>query len=170
MKNTTKKLTKGAALLLAASMAAAMPAAAKTITSGKSYAKAKTVKKGKTTIKQKAGKRGYVKFTATATKTYKFKINNLRCTGSFQNVYANSHLSSGGEYQYLSFKQNKKKTSTLWLTTTRNWNASSNKKKTYTTNLPSRTASVKLYKGQVVTVYVYAASSGKTVYYDLTIK
>lgn len=170
MKNTTKKMTKGAALLLAASMMAAMPAAAKTVSSGKTYAKAKAVKAGKTTIKQKSGKRGYVKFTATASKTFKFTLNNLRCTGDFQNVYANANFTSGGEWKTLTTKQNKKKTTTLWLTTARNWANTTNKKVTYSTNIPSRTASFRLAKGQTVVLYLYGAASGKTFYYDLKIK
>ncbi|MDO4632938.1 MAG: hypothetical protein Q4B01_03675 [Eubacteriales bacterium] len=166
MNNKVKKVL---VLLLAMVMLLSIPVSAASVNGGKSYNKAKKVGRGTTVVTQKAGTASYVKFKAPKTKKYKFTISSLRCGGSFQNVYANAHFATGGEYNYVTFKQNGNTTTTLFLTTTRNYNSSRKTGTTNITSLPKRTASFRLAKGQTVVMRLYAAASGSPVRYNLKI-
>ena len=158
-----RKFTKVFALLLAMVMVLALPveaSAAAKVTAVTKETKAKAVKKGKTVVTlpkatKKSSTYSYVKFKAPATKTYKITLGNLRKRGrssASDILAAHSSLYKNGYYglDRVTIKLNKKKT-------------------TANTFLPSRTASVKLKKGE--TLYIGMGNIERTkLCLDLTIK
>lgn len=164
-----RKFAKVFALLLAMVMVFALPleaSAASKVTAVTRDSKAKGVKRGTTVVTlPKATKKGstysYVKFKAPATKTYKITLSNLRKSGKSSDsdiLAAHSSLYKRNSWglSSVNIKLNGKKTSVMYLCSTYSWSIdraySSNKKITASTFLPSRTAAVKLKKGE--TLYI----------------
>ena len=121
--------------------------------------KATKVKKGTTNLTFKKGQ-GYVKFTATKTKTYRFTFSNVTSgSGSSAFVEVQRPEARSPQYSYMTKVRTKGgKTTTLWLS--QNGYKYTSGKLLYR-NLPSRTATIKLKKGQKVYFYFYS-STGKT--------
>ena len=179
-----RKFTKVFALLLAMVMVLALPveaSAAAKVTAVTKETKAKAVKKGKTVVTlpkatKKSSTYSYVKFKAPATKTYKITLGNLRKRGrsSASDILAtHSSLYKNGYYglDRVTIKLNKKKTDVMYICSAYSWSISKSytKKITANTFLPSRTASVKLKKGE--TLYIGMGNIERTkLCLDLTIK
>lgn len=178
MNGKTKKLF---ALFLALTVAAtlALPSAAfaatKTVkgcdfqTSTKvAKKKATTVKKGTTKLNVKKGQ-GYVKFKATKTKKYSFTFSKVTSKGFSSNAFVEVQSASKNypsSITFLDVKTKGGKTNTLWLTAN---GYSPSGTGTYKT-LPSRTAKVKLKKGQWVYFYIYNGANGNKTSMQLKIK
>lgn len=176
-----RKFTKIMVLLLAMVLMFSLPieaAAAGKVTAGTSFKKAKTVKSGKTVVttpKDSGQIVSYLKFKAPATKTYKITINNLRKYGkkssqTIESIFINfNSLEKDGRINYLKFKQNEKKSyETLWICSQESWKYGKTKKIKAGTFIPSRTAGIRLKKGQ--TIYIVAGNKNYKRCYDLTIK
>lgn len=139
------------------------------------WKKAPAVKTGKTTVTMKVGD-GMVKFVAPKTKTYKITVSNYvdlkdkkgRLNGHFNICEVKGNPKS----QYLSsmqFKTQGGKADTL-KAANKIWIGDRKEKKvTSYSYLPSRTATVKLKKGQPIYIYGWFVQSEK-VRYTLTIK
>lgn len=159
--------------------------AAKNVTTNYNYKKAPAVKVGTTTVTAKPYKSanykkknvtavGFVKFTVPKAGTYQFTVSKVAIKGD-STSYANGAVtfytgvgSSSSVYpkSYLKVKTQGGKTSTLWVcSSTSSYYTPS--KVTAATFLTSRTATVKLKKGQVVYIDF---NNGKTNTYSLTIK
>ena len=129
--------------------------------------KATTVKKGTTTLKLSS--RGYVKFKATATKTYSFKFSGMTGPMAINNGFAYILLpeykkySKKYDFEKLQFSTAGGKTDTAWYSAKKY----ADTKKTTGAFLATRTCKVKLKKGQYVYLYLCFASNGKI---NLTIK
>ena len=179
-----RKFTKVFALLLAMVMVLALPveaSAAAKVTAVTKETKAKAVKKGKTVVTlpkatKKSSTYSYVKFKAPATKTYKITLGNLRKSGrssASDILAAHSSLYKNDYYglDRVTIKLNKKKTDVMYICSAYSWSISKRytKKITASTFLPSRTASVKLKKGE--TLYIGMGNIERTkLCLDLTIK
>lgn len=169
-------------MLLTMVMMFALPleaSAASKVTAATTEKKAKTVKKGTTvvTVPKSSKSFGYIKFKAPSTKTYKFTLKNIRRYGKkssgdiiHTSVDFTTKDSYGGK-KYLSFKQNGSNEYSLWLCSQKSWkiNKPYTKKVTSSTSYPTRTASIRLKKGQTVYLSFCNVSDFK-VSYDLTIK
>lgn len=172
IKKSTKLVCLGLVVALALSVftpsAAIEAQAAKKVTANYNYKKAPAIKTGTTTVTAKKynGSNNksktktaipWVKFTAPKAGTYQFTISDLTVKGksnttvvSAVGMWTGVNTWSGSTYpqSYLKVKTKGGKTSTLWLCS-KNAYLSSGKVST-ATSLPSRTATVKLKKGQVV--------------------
>ncbi|MBD5156333.1 MAG: hypothetical protein HDT13_01650 [Butyrivibrio sp.] len=139
--------------------------AAKKVTTNYNWRKAPTVKVGTTTVtarpvkssnykKKNLASVGFIKFTAPKAGTYQFTISNLVKKGDAQRYTngavtfwtGNGSANSIWPDKYLKVKTQGGKSHTLWLCSKRY----SSGKVTAATFLTSRTATVKLSKGQVV--------------------
>ena len=121
--------------------------------------KATSVKKGTTKLTFKSGQ-GYLKFKATKTKKYKFTFSNVKSqSGSSAFVEVQRPDASSPKYSFMTDVKTKGgKNSALWLSQN---GYKYNSGKLVNRNLPSRSATIKLKKGQKVYFYFYS-SSGKT--------
>ena len=121
--------------------------------------KAITVKKGTTTVKLSKKGTGYLKFKATATKTYSFKLSGLKSgNGRYSCGYFYVMRKYGTAGQYIGQEKLKTyggKNSALYVAT-KNSTYSTKKLYQYRT---SRTGKIKLNKGEMV--YLYFSFSSK---------
>lgn len=186
-----KKLSKVLALLLAMIMLVALPmeasAAARVTasTSARNQAKIKTVKRGKTTVTVIGGgskklTTGLVKFTAPASKTYKITLSNLhkykRKTTQDILVGGASFLkkSTSGRVSGVTFRQNEKRKENLLLMGSAKAAYYNSGKVTSNTPLKTRTANIRLRKGETLYVILtnIEGTARKTcrLCYDVTIR
>lgn len=156
--------------------------AAAKVTATTNVSKAKRVKTGKTVVtvpKSRNFSAAYLKFTAPATRTYKFTFNNIRKYGrkSTQDIESmwialetKKKRTYGTYYERINLKQNGERTNSLYLESKYSWSISKTYTKKITADIfvPSRTASLRLKKGQ--TIYITAGTDSHKVCYDLTIK
>ena len=150
----------------------AQAATKKVTTSGKFKSavpkKAPTVKKGTTVVTLKKAA-GFVKFKAPSTKSYKFTFSKLSGPNGFTSSFTSFlGANENGKLTFVPVKTYGGKNTALFLSSKKVSTQLTNaKKKDYF--LTSRTATVKLKKGQ--TVYIYTeATGGKKTTYTLKIK
>ncbi|MBD5544942.1 MAG: hypothetical protein HDR01_12090 [Lachnospiraceae bacterium] len=189
MRKSKSKLLVCLGLVMALVLTTVAPAtsmevqAAKKATTNYNYRKAPAVKTGTTTITARPFKAsnskkknlaivGFVKFTAPKTATYQFTVSKVAIKGK-PGTYANGCVtfytgmgSSSSRYpkSYLKVKTQGGKTDTLYVCSSSEYKPA---KITANTFITSRTATVKLKKGQVVYLDF---NNGKTNTYSLTIK
>ena len=122
--------------------------------------KATTVKKQKKVYRLIYKKQGYIRFTAPATRTYKFKFYNLKGKSVYSSfVSSQAPDKRSPEYSFMVKVATKGgKTNTLWLATKGHQSKTGDM---VNRNLLSRTAKIKLAKGQRLFFYFYSGSENK---------
>ena len=119
--------------------------------------KAVTVKKGTTKLRVKAGG-GYVMFKAPKTKTYYLTFSNVKSKNGVGSMFVFIQKPSSGKYIFSADVKTKGgKTHVLWLADKKNVNKSAKDAKDWC--LASRTATIKLKKGQMLFMNVYDSNS-----------
>lgn len=186
MKKTTKMICLSLVMALVFSVltpAAVMETqAARKVTANYNYKKAPAVKVGTTVVtakpynaKNNSTKNKtsvpWVKFTATKTGTYQITFSNYVCKQKPDNILFSAVNAmtgkSEGKYpgSYFKVKTQGGKTSTLWMCAPSSYSKTGSV--TTGTSLPTRTATVKLKKGQVV---YFSFNNGKTATCTVKIK
>lgn len=118
--------------------------------------KAAVVKKGTTKLKVK--QQGYVVFKAPKTKTYYLKFSNPKATGGLISMFIETQQPYENKYLWLADVTTKGgKSDVLWLADKANVNKSD--KKATNWRLSSRTAKIKLKKGEAIYAYLYASKN-----------
>ena len=118
--------------------------------------KAATVKKGTTKLKGK--KSGYIVFKAPKTKTYYLKFSNAKAKGGLLSMFVEMQQPFDGEYVFLADVYTKGgKTDVLWLADKAHVDKKASKAKDW--RLASRTAKIKMKKGEKLYMYMYATKN-----------
>ena len=118
--------------------------------------KAVAVKKGATKLKVK--KSGYIVFTALKTKTYYLKFSNANARGGLPSMFVEIQRPFYSKYVFLADVYTKGgKSNTLWLADKAHVNKKANKAKDW--RLASRTAKIKMKKGEKLYMYLDGTSN-----------
>jgi len=114
--------------------------------------KAVTVKKGTTKLKVK--KSGYIVFKAPKTKTYYLKFSNAKAKGGLFSMFVEMQQPYDSKYVFLADVATKGgRTDTLWLADKAHVSKTADKAKDW--RLASRTAKIKMKKGEKLYMFMY---------------
>lgn len=181
MKSSTSRFTTRILMLAMLVMMAVfafrpMQAQAKTVKALKYGAKAGTVKKKATKLKKGTNaitiSEGYCKFTAKKTKKYTFTFGNVATVGAvpakdINHGHGYIMVPRRSYMNHLQFSTEGGKSSSVYLCTNYSWELSNKSVSNYT-SLPTRSAKLKIKKGQ--TVYLYLWFVDRPVNMTVTIK